>query len=108
MTLTKKQIKHYKPLIQKKLTEMGIKNEIGYTQTGTTKVIPQLVKTDDGFKVENRRVPNYRAANLYKSLTKKLCNLGVLEVERFLATEMPRQEEPRDEVLIEETETTEK
>lgn len=102
MSLTKKQTKYYKPLILKKLEEMGVKQEIGYTQTGTSRVVPYLNNEVEGEpKVERKKVPNYRASNLYKSLTKKLLKMPVESIEKFLSTEVGKKEE--EGVLIEET-----
>lgn len=101
MALTKKETKHYKPLIIRKLEEMKVKNEVGYTQTGTFRYAKQLVPDGEGkFKVQTSKVPNYRASNLQKSLVKKLLALTSNEVERFLATEVPTPEAPKDDMAI--------
>ena len=98
MSLTKKEIKRYKPLIHAKLSEMGVKDEVGYTQTGSSRMRPQVVQGENGPQVEQVKSPNYRAANLYKSLTKKLLNTSPKAVERFLETIIPKKEE--ESVLI--------
>jgi hypothetical protein len=83
MTLTKKQLKHYKKLVQNKLIEMGIKDDIQYTKTGHFKTVKQF--NPESGRVEERRVDSYRAANLYSSLCKKILSLPPEGVERFLA-----------------------
>ena len=95
MSLTKKEIRYYKPLILSKLNEMGVKNEIGYTKTGSNRQVMQYVQTDSGYKMQNETVPNYRAANLYKSLTKKLLKMTPEAVERFLDTIIPKETEEK-------------
>ncbi len=83
MALTKKQTKHYKKLIQTKLTEMGIKDDIQYTKTGHFKTgryyDPELQK------IVTKKLDTYRAANLYSNLCKKLLSLPPEGIERFLA-----------------------
>ena len=89
MSLTKKQIKHYKPLILERLEKMGVKQEIGYVQTGTSRLAPYLNTEVEGEpKVETKRVPNYRASNLHKNLTKKLLKMSVESIEKFLNAEL--------------------
>ena len=91
MTLNKKETRYYKPLIVGKLQEMNVKDEIGYAKTGATKVARQMVEVEGKFSMEKKTVPCYRAANLQRNLTKKLLKLSPVEIERFLATELPQQ-----------------
>ena len=94
--LTKKQIKLYKPMIKSKLEEMGVKSEIGYTQTGSFRMAPKLIQEDGKMEVKQVKTPNYRASNLHKNLTKKLLKLSPEAIEKFLETAIPSKEESED------------
>jgi len=93
MALTKRQIKLYKPMIKAKLDEMGVKSELGYTQTGSFRMAPKVVQTEGKIEVKQVKTPNYRASNLHKNLTKKLLSLSPEAIEKFLETAIPQKEE---------------
>lgn len=84
MSLTKKQKKYFKKQVQDKLTEMGIKDEIQYTKTGFSKV--GRYYDMELFKEVEKKIDTYRAANLYSSLCKKILNLPLEGVTRFLSS----------------------
>ena len=87
MKLTKKKAKHYKPLIKAKLMEMGVKDQVGYTETGSFRTVSVINEEDkENPKVETKRVPSYRAVNLYKNLTKKLLGMSTEAIEKFLSS----------------------
>jgi len=90
--LTKKQTKRYKALITEKLDEMNIKNEIGYTKTGSFRevVVPYHARKEGEPQIQT--LPNYRAANLRKNLTKKLLKMSPEAIDRFLDTIIPSED----------------
>lgn len=104
MPLSKKQIKQYKPLIISKLESMGLKDEIQYAPTGTHKMVkaPSL-DADGNFEIKTIKRDNYRAANIFRNLYKKLIKTDPLTIERFLIADF-NTEKKSSEVLIDSSE----
>lgn len=90
--LTKKEKKHYKKLINKKFDEMGLSNGMEMRHTGkfALKTInaPWMAEGKMTYKK-----PVFVAKNTRKNLMKKLLDLSVVEVERFLSTEFEKKED---------------
>lgn len=106
MNLTKKQAKKYKRLILAKLSELGVKNEIGYTKLSSFRVARQVVEKEEGvFAFEKTKIPAHQASNLYKNLTKKLLKMPAEAIDKFLSTELtpPKSKD----ILIEKKESDE-
>lgn len=90
MALTKKEMRKYKPLIVKKIEDLGMKSELQYTKTGFKKTVD--IPRPSGFGTEKRTFDTYRATNLQRNLLKKLLKLSVGEVERFLSQDFSEKE----------------
>ena len=79
-SLTAKEIKYYKPLVEDKLEKMGVSKDTVLAATNKKRKMFHLV---DG-KPKAVMVPINRLSNFQKNLTKKLMKLSAPDVERFL------------------------
>jgi len=95
VSLTKAQIRFYKPLLISKIEGLGLKDEQNQVPTGHFK--PAQMVDPETNKVKRVNAPTMRISNPQRNLLKKLLKLSVEEVEHFLNTNFNKKEDNNTE-----------